>query len=97
MKRFTKILSVVLAAIMALSTTTVTAFASSYNTVKTAESIGIGTTNTTFKYGYPDGTYKDFVTLNEKYFSFVPNKTGYYEFSQQAMKTQLTKKVKHRV
>ncbi len=81
MKRFTKILSVVLAAIMALSTTTVTAFASSYNTVKTAESIGIGTTNTTFKYGYPDGTYKDFVTLNEKYFSFVPNKTGYYEFS----------------
>lgn len=81
MKRFTKILSVVLAAIMALSTTTVTAFASSYNTVKTAESIGIGTTNTTFKYGYPDGTYKDFVTLNEKYFSFVPKTTGYYEFS----------------
>ncbi len=81
MKRFTKIFSAVLAVIMAFSTTTLTAFASSYNTVQTAEAIGIGTTNTTFKYGYSDGTYKSYISLYEKYFSFVPSTTGYYEFN----------------
>lgn len=80
-KKITKIFSIVLAVIMAFSATTVTALASSYNTVQTAESIGIGTTNTIFKYGYSDGTYKSYVSLNEKYFSFTPSTTGYYEFS----------------
>lgn len=79
MKKATKITTVILAVIMILSSTT-TAFAASYNTAQTAESIGLGTTYTTYKYGYPDGTYKNSVNYTEKYFSFIPSVTGYYEF-----------------
>lgn len=81
MKKFTKIISILLAVIMILSTTSITAFAASYNTAQTAESIGIGTTNTTFKYGYANQSYDSYVSLTEKYFSFVPSYTGYYEFT----------------
>lgn len=80
MKKVLKIVSPILAVIMILSIAS-TAFADSYNTVQTAQSIGIGTTYTTFKYGYPDGTSKSYVAYTQKYFSFVPSTTGYYEFA----------------
>ena len=79
MKKVTKITTIIMAVIMILSSTT-TALAASYNTAQTAESVGIGTTYTTFKYGYPDGNYRNALNYTEKFFSFVPSVTGYYEF-----------------
>lgn len=87
MKKILKIASTFLAVIMILSATSISAFADSFNTAQTAEPIGIGTTSTTFRYGYPNGDYKTSVYLNEKYFSFTPSYTGYFEFSATGYET----------
>ena len=78
MKKILKIASTFLAVIMILSATSISAYAKSFNTVQTADPVGIGTTPTTFQYGYYNGEY---VYMVEKFFSFTPSYTGYYEFS----------------
>lgn len=81
-KRILSFVLVLIIATTSLVSATVTAFAAAMNTPQTATVISLNNaTSTTFKYGYPDGTYHSSVYNNEQYFKFTPSATGYYEFN----------------
>ncbi|MCM1284615.1 MAG: fibronectin type III domain-containing protein [Acetobacter sp.] len=78
-----KTISILLSVVMLIGCTCIMPFsasADSVNTAATAKTISVGSTTTTFKYGYPDGTYDKYVYENEIYFKFIPAYTGYFEF-----------------